>query len=233
MLNKVLAIIPARAGSKGVPGKNKRNFCGAPLINWSIRAAEESESVSEILVTTDDLDIITSLSNSNRVDYLIERPAIIASDDSPATEYIHHALNLVSAKERFEYFCILQPTSPLRMASDIDALFGNVVRFNMNAGVTVVNVPHNFSPDSLMVKKGDFVSPTNTTKDGANLRQEKKLYYARNGAAVYICRVDYFLDKGSLFDDQMSFFEMPLLRSIDIDTEEEFKLAELVMKERI
>lgn len=227
----MFAIIPARAGSKGVPGKNRRCFDGKPLIQWSIDAAENAESIKEIAVSTDDTHILNNSTFICSCDYMLHRPSEISQDDSPATLYVSHALKESKAWERHEYFCILQPTSPLRVSEDIDILYSKVKDGGFNCGVTVVQVPHNFIPQSLMEKNGNKVEMSNDSLYSRNLRQEKKSYVARNGAAVYICKIEHFIKNNSLFDKVMAYHEMSMLRSIDIDTEDDFKLAELIKKE--
>lgn len=229
----MLAIIPARAGSKGVPGKNKRLFCGKPLIEWTIDAGLNARCIDKILVSTDDSDILNNKTVKNNVHYLVSRPKALSNDSSPAEEYIWHALHSLNEEELPEYFCVLQPTSPLRLREDIDGLYEAVLTKKSNSGVTVVEVPHNFSPESLMLVEAGVVKPSLASLRSKNLRQTKARYFARNGAAVYICRTDYFLSKGTLFDYEMAYWEMSSLVSVDIDTEEDFIIAELIMKDRL
>lgn len=227
----MLAIIPARAGSKGLPGKNKKLFCGRPLIEWTIEAAVKSSSVSSILVSTDDEDLLGSNFVKSNVDFLVRRPKELATDESSANQYIEHSLKLALHERHFEFFCVLQPTSPLRISSDIDEIYRQVLRNKTNCGVTAVDVPHKYLPESLMEVRNGIARPTSQTLQGSNLRQFKKnSYIARNGSAVYVCRTDYFLKNKTLFDKAMSYHLMPMIRSIDIDTLEDFELAELIMK---
>lgn len=226
----MLAIIPARAGSKGIKGKNRLLFCGKPLLEWTLDAAKLSKSVSEIVLTTDDVEIIENYDLKRACDYILRRPPELSSDDAPASGYIYHALTELSIEQRHEFFCVLQPTSPLRLASDIDGLLERTVEGGFNSGVTVVKVPHNFGPESLMRQNGNYVEPLTPVGDVITLRQDKGGYFARNGAAVYVCRVDFFMRTESLFDRHMAYFEMPAFRSVDIDSQEDFDLAELYMR---
>ena len=228
----MLAIIPARAGSKGVQNKNKKLFCGRPLIEWTIEAAVNAKSVSRVLVTSNDSDILDNRYVNQNCDFVIKRPDNLAADDSPATSYVEHALNVVPGVNEIKYFSVLQPTSPLRVADDIDELFKRVSKQNFKGGVTVVDLPHNFLPRKLMTIVDNCVMPSRETKSGKNLRQdENSTYVARNGAAVYICEVEYFLQSHSLFSDRMAYWKMPFNRSIDIDSVEDFELAQLIMQE--
>lgn len=227
----MLAIIPARAGSKGVPGKNRRDFYGKPLIQWSLDAAKEAKSIEEVVISTDDSLILNNPIFNSSCDIMLSRPNEMSQDDSPATLYIKHAIEFTKAWERHEYICILQPTSPLRVSEDIDLLYTKVIDSKLNSGVTVVQVPHNFAPQSLMEKKGDYLELCTDSLNSRNLRQEKKSFLARNGAAVYICKIEHFIKSNSLFDKTMAYHEMSMIRSIDIDTEDDFKLAELIKKE--
>lgn len=230
----MLAIIPARAGSKGVLDKNKKLFCGRPLIEWSIEAALNAKSVSKILVTSNDNDILENRFVNQCCDFIIRRPDSLSSDDSPASNYIEHVFNVVPELVEIKYFSVLQPTSPLRVANDIDELFKRVSEQNFKGGVTVVDLPHNFLPHKLMKMMDGFVAPSVKTQSGANLRQaEDKIYVARNGAAVYICEAEYFIESKSLFSNRMAYWKMPFSRSIDIDTADEFDLAEIIMQEML
>jgi CMP-N,N'-diacetyllegionaminic acid synthase len=228
----MLAIIPARAGSKGVQNKNKKIFCGRPLIEWTIEAAINAKSVSRVLLTSNDEEILDNRYVNQHCDFVIRRPDNLAADDSPAISYVEHALNVVPGLNEVKYFSVLQPTSPLRLADDIDELFKRVSEQNFKGGVTVVDLPHNFLPHKLMKITGGYVTPSSETQSGKNLRQEENLtYVARNGAAVYICEVEHFLQSHSLFSDRMAYWKMPFSRSVDIDTVEDFDLAQLIMQE--
>ena len=228
----MLAIIPARAGSKGIQNKNKKLFCGRPLIEWTVEIALKAKSVKRILVTSDDPDILNNAFLKKNVDYIVRRPIGLSKDSSPATTYISHAFNVLGGHYDFEYFCVLQPTSPLRISSDIDNLYEKVRLHNAATGVTVVKLPHNYTPEKIMYQRGDLLVPTDDSKYGRNLRQLSQQYFARNGAAVYIATKTHFDIEKSLFSSLMAFYEMPMKRSIDIDTQEDFELAELIMKAR-
>lgn len=229
----MIAIIPARKGSEGVPGKNKRLFCGRPLIEWTVEAALKSGSITTIVVSSDDKDILDNQYLNESVDIMLSRPKRFSGSLSPAVEYINHVFDNVVEVQSSDYFCILQPTSPLRRADDIDNLYKKVVCNNSYSGVTVVDVPHNFSPEALMVEASGKAELLTELKKQVTNRTFKKRYLARNGAAVYICNRNYFRKEQTLFCNPMEFLKMPMMSSIDIDCEEEFQLAELIMRERL
>jgi CMP-N-acetylneuraminic acid synthetase len=228
---RILGLIPARAGSKGVPGKNTKIFCGKPLYHWTVEAALESNHLTDIAITTDDPNILEDGSFSKEGLKLIRRPERLSNDSSPSYEYVEHAINFLPTE--YDYICILQPTSPLREAIDIDSLIIKVVDASEDYGVTVTDVPHQYTPESLMLEEGPiFCTPLIVTVDRKLQRQNKRPYIARNGAAVYLLSCEQFLKTKNVVGDRAVFHKMSPLSSIDIDDSQDFYLAELVMKDR-
>ena len=117
---KILAIIPARGGSKGLPGKNIKPLCGKPLIGWSIEQAQASEYIDEIFVSTDSSEI-AAVAESFGVKVPFLRPSELATDTSPSSAFVLHTINYYRSKgHEFDYILLLEPTSPLRKKGDID-----------------------------------------------------------------------------------------------------------------
>ena len=227
--SKIFAIIPARAGSKSIERKNLKIFNGKELYKWSIDHAIGSKSISAIVITTDSEEIISNERNNKNIDFLIKRPADISGDDSPASEYIDHVLSNIPSHE-YDYFCILQPTSPLRKSKDIDDLVRCMKDKNLKNGVTVVKLDHNFNPRSLMTVSGGVGTSLNDEDEKVLLRQKKSNFYARNGAAVYIANIEDFRKSKKILSENMAVLEMEKFRSIDIDTDEDFRIAEALIK---
>lgn len=227
---KIIAIIPARGGSKGLPGKNIRILCGKPLVAHSIAQAKDSRYLDEVVVSTDDKTIAEiSEKYGARVPFL--RPAEFATDTARMADVILHTLDwAVSEGAASDISVLLQPTSPLRLASDIDGAIEALFAKNAKAIVSVCEAEHhphlmNALPEDGCMK--NFMKP-----EFKNLtRQEVTTSYRINGA-VYIAYPGYLKKNlGWLGDDTYAYI-MPKERSIDIDDKLDFSIAEFLMKGR-
>jgi CMP-N-acetylneuraminic acid synthetase len=226
----ILAIIPARGGSKGVRRKNIRLLNGRPLIAYSIDAAKQSRSVGRIVVSTEDNEI-ASICGALGAE-VVMRPAALAEDDTGTREVLHHiVVELAKESYRPDAVLTLQPTSPLRTARHIDqavALFKSCP--DANSLVSCVPVPHIFHPLSVMRKNEDgyltpFIAQIQPTR-----RQEKEPVYARNGAAIYITRTENLSEY--VFGGRLLPYMMDAATSIDIDSEEDLLAAERLLQQR-
>ena len=219
-----LAIIPARAGSKGIPGKNKRLMCGQPLIAWTIAAAQAAHSVDEIVVSTDDEEI-ADIAVGMGISVPFLRPAELAQDDTPGIEPVLHTLSLM---RDFDSVVLLQPTSPLRTSADIDAI---VDLANVRQANSVVSVCVNMKPIqwNFIIQAGGNLTPL-LDHDPILRRQDAQMTYALNGALYYF-EVPWFLKAKKFFDDETLGFIMPRERSIDIDTAFDWMIAELLCEQ--
>jgi CMP-N,N'-diacetyllegionaminic acid synthase len=223
---RVLGIIPARGGSKGIPGKNKKDLLGKPLILYTIEAGLAS-SLSKIVVSTDD-DQIAKLSDKAGVKVIV-RPQKLAKDDTPTLLVLQHVV--ASMNEEFDAIMTLQPTSPLRTMQNInDAIHLFEANHEADSLVSVVKVPHNFTPGSLM-KKVDIWLEYFIKEDQILRRQDKPILLARNGAAIYITRTIHL--KNFLLGGKILPFEMSKLQSIDIDDMEDWILAEAILSNHL
>lgn len=221
---KVLGIVPARGGSKGIPNKNKALFCGDPLIVHTLKVAIASQ-LDSVIVSSDDPDILNIAETLGVATHL--RSDALAQDDTPTLPVLQDVL--ASAHGTYDAVMTLQPTSPLRTTEHINeslALFA--AQPEADSLVSIVKVPHNMTPDCLMVKNETFVSPT--LDASATRRQDKPDFWARNGAAIYITKTD--LLASSILGSSILGYEMSMLDSIDIDTPDDFKLAELLFSQR-
>ena len=148
---KYLSIIPARGGSKGIPNKNIVNIAGKPLIQYTIEAALNSKSLHSLIISTDDKKIAEVGKNCG-VEIPFMRPAKLARDDTPAIDVVLHALDWLKENDSYEpdAVVLLQPTSPLRTEKHIDEAIQLFVEENADTVVSIVEVPHNFSPYKLL-----------------------------------------------------------------------------------
>ena len=226
----MLAIIPARGGSKGLPKKNIRDLGGKPLIAHTIEAALCAESVSRVLVTTDDEEIArTARYFSAEVPFL--RPKELATDTASAIDVYLHAIDFIQEHEltSLEKFMVLLPTAPFRTSEDIDAA---AALFKSTGATSLVSMTEAEIPPSwYFIKKADGTISNagfGTGKRCMYNRQKNPTFYIPNGA-IYILDVEYLRQRRSYYADDTVPYVMPLRKSIDIDTPFDFELAALLL----
>ncbi|HEX6702574.1 MAG TPA: acylneuraminate cytidylyltransferase family protein [Gaiellaceae bacterium] len=219
----VLALIPARGGSRAIPRKNLAPVGGQPLLAWTVRAALESRTVTRTIVSTDDEEIADT-ARALSADVLA-RPSELAADETPMADVIAHALESL---ERPDVLVLLQPTSPLRRAEHVDAAVELLLKTGADSIVSVVEVPHRFRPGSLMALDGDRL--VRLADDHAATRQEKPVVYARNGPAVLVLRGDW--NGADLYGGDCRAYVMDARDSVDVDEPFDLELAELLLAAR-
>jgi CMP-N-acetylneuraminic acid synthetase len=220
---EVVALVPARGGSKGIPRKNLAPLAGRPLLAWTIDAARDSSAVTRTVVSTDDAEI-ASVARDLGAD-VVTRPAELARDETPMADVIAAALVELGPADAL---VLLQPTSPLRRAEHVDAavrLFGET---GADSVVSVVEVPHRYRPGSLMALDGNRL--VRLADDRAATRQEKPAVYARNGPAVLVLRGDWI--GPDLYAGDCRAYVMEPRDSIDVDDPFDLELAELLLAAR-
>lgn len=228
----ILAIIPARSGSKGVKNKNMRLLCGRPLMQYSIEAASKSTYITRISLSTDD-ESYADFGRELGIDVII-RPGQLALDGTPMKDVIDWHLNEYR-KRGYEpdAFVLLQPTSPLRTEKHIDDAIQLMIEDETSdAVVSVVEVPHNFLPMKLMKEQDGKLSFFYNEGEKYTTRQEMEKLYARNGAAIYATYTDTYYKTHSLYGTRCAAYIMNRRDSVDIDCEEDFELAEFYFSRR-
>jgi CMP-N,N'-diacetyllegionaminic acid synthase len=227
---KILAIIPARGGSKGLPGKNIRSLAGKPLIAWSIEAATASSYIDKTIISSDCPDICR-LAKQFGADVPFLRPAELATDEAKGIDATLHAIDWLKKNgESYQLIIILQPTSPLRTTEDIERSIERYANSTAKAIVSVCKVEHhpwwsNTLPED--GNMGQFLRPEALNSN----RQELPNYYRLNGA-IYLSEVDYLRKHRSCLGPETLAYEMPTEQSVDIDSLIDFKLAEILISER-
>lgn len=231
---KVLGIIPARGGSKGIPRKNIRMLAGKPLLIWTAEAALASR-LDRVILSSDDPEII-EIAKSCLVQVPFVRPGHLAGDDTPAIDVVCHAVRTLNEADNYlpDAVMLLQPTSPLRTTYDIDCSLDLFEKHpEATSLVSVVKVPHNMIPESIMKLGADnYVKHLMLWDERKNIRQEKPTYYARNGAAIYIVKTACLLNNKTLYGDTILPYEMPRERSIDIDDDFDFEMCEVILSKK-
>lgn len=224
----VLAIIPARGGSKRLPGKNARLLRGKPLIAYSIEAGLQSAYVDEVLVSTDD-PILAKISEKYHAWVPFIRPQELATDEATTYAVLEHAIKYcISIKKEFGYILLLQPTSPLRKEDDINAACRLLIKSGANAVISVCEVEHNPLWSNTLPEN---LSMSNFIREEIHGKRSQDLptFYRLNGA-IYLCNLDSFLSERTLFlKNGTVAYKMDQLHSVDIDTFLEFQFCEFLL----
>jgi CMP-N,N'-diacetyllegionaminic acid synthase len=220
---KILAIIPARGGSKGIPKKNIKLLKGKPLIAWTIEEAKKSCFLDKIIVSTDDEEIMKVAKKwGAEVPFL--RPSELAQDDTPGIAPVLHALEYFLD---YEYVVVLQPTSPLRLAEDIDNAIYLCEKNKSNFCVSVME--SKIIPEWMFrINNRGVLEPLNYIREIPYQRQKVKKTYVLNGA-VYVGRKEALIKTQSFLTPETIPYIMPSKRSIDIDDIIDFEYCEYIL----
>lgn len=221
----MLAIIPARGGSKGLPGKNIKPLNGKPMIAYSIEAALNSKYISNVYISTDDQEIYDiALEYGAKGSFL--RPDYLAGDDSLAVDNYIYTLDRLHSEldENVEDFVVLQPTSPLRTCEDIDKAIELYRERNADSVVSYTEEHHPISWHKYLDDSNGLI---NIFKEEIKNRQEYKVSFYPNGA-VFVFSFD-LIKRKQYYSDKSYAYVMPRNRSVDIDTLEDFEYAEFLL----
>lgn len=220
---KVLAVITARGGSKGLLRKNVLPLAGRSLIGWTIAAARAARCVGRVVVSTDDAEIASAaLSEGAEVPFL--RPAELATDTAGSIDVLRHAVGQCPG---FDYVLLLQPTSPLRTAEDIDAAYDRLRAADAPSCVSVCEVTE--LPWLMYRHDADGRLERLLPEPATGLRRQDLPPVFRLNGAVYLARTDRFLEDGHLVGPGTVSYIMPAERSLDIDTLDDFDQAVRIM----
>lgn len=209
--HKVLALITARGGSKGLPRKNVLLAGGKPLVAWTVEAALSAESVDRVVLSSDD-DEIMAAARVAGCEVPFRRPTELANDEASSMDVVLHALHKLPG---YDYLVLLQPTSPLRTSSDIDAAFRNMRIHDAPACVSVTEVDH--SP-YWMYRLSDDQRMHNILSPIPNMsrRQDLPPVYVLNGA-IYIAKIEWLMRTRSFIGEETIAYKMSKHASLDID----------------
>jgi N-acylneuraminate cytidylyltransferase len=222
---RVLGVIPARGGSKGVPRKNVRDVAGKPLIAWTICAARESRIIDRFVLSSEDPEII-GIAAEWGCEAPFVRPAELARDETPGIDPFLHAIRSLPG---YEIGVLLQPTSPLRTAEDIDGCIQRCVASGAEACVTVSKPPK--SPYWMYTLDGNGrMTPVIPSPALIDRRQDLPEVYALNGA-VYVAKCAWILESGTFIGPRTVAYPMPSERSADIDSETDLSWCGFVLSQ--
>lgn len=226
--SRVLALIPARGGSKGIKDKNIISVCGKPLISYSICAARKSKYVDDVVVTTDS-NTIAKVSREYGAEVPFLRPEYLATDNAKTIDASIHAINWLGEHGRnYDILVLLQPTQPLRLTKDIDGALEKYMQENEQALVSVRRVEEH--PILIRTIDEDGKLKKLLQMNSTVRRQDMPVYYIVDGS-IYINSVKELNEKTSFNDNGIPYI-MPMERSIDIDVIEDVKRVEMILSER-
>ena len=220
----VLALISARGGSKGIPRKNIKPLMRKPLIGWSIDAAKRASFIDRIVVSTDD-DEIASIARELGADVPFMRPKELAADDTPGIAPVLHA---ISQLPHYDWVLLLQPTSPLRSAEDIDGIWQFCRDRGAPSAVSICEVGEH--PYLMYQRDADQrLEPFITGRPDVTRRQDLPPVYALNGA-LYLARTDWLLEQRDFMGPNTLGYIMPPERSVDVDTLQDWRWVEFLIE---
>jgi CMP-N,N'-diacetyllegionaminic acid synthase len=227
---EILGIIPARAGSKGVPRKNIRPVGNKPLIAWTCEAALSAPSLTRSIISTDDQTVI-DIARAMNMEVPFIRPSELASDTTLAIDVVIHALNWLSENEDYypDFVLWLQPTSPLRTSEDIEAAISIQREKSAQSVISVCPVEHH----PMWMKRIDaneLLLPWDSSQEFPQRRQELPQAYRLNGA-IYLTSSQVLHSERSFYPVATYAYQMPTDRSLDIDSPWDLYVADLILKD--
>ena len=224
--NEILAVIPARSGSKGLVNKNILNFNKKPLIAWTIEAALKSKYLDEVFVNSDCKKIL-KISYKYGANIPFVRPKKLSGDTTIAMDVILHSIKKINKEKKYKYILWLQPTSPLRNNLDIDNMIEEYFKRKYKI---ILSAKKSENPIDWTLKiQKDYKIKNYKNYSNIKNRQDYQNSFIPNGA-MYFSDIQYLIKKRSFYTDSTTLFEMPVERSIDIDNLFDFNLAEYLMK---
>lgn len=231
MAPRVLGIVPARAGSKGVPGKNIRPLAGRPLLEYAAQVATAAGVFDRVILSTDSTEI-ADVGRGAGLEVPFLRPAALAQDDTPMLPVLQHALSALAADGWIpDIIVLLQPTSPLRRPDHIRSAVRLLQETGADSIVSVVELPRHLSPDYVMRIEDGTLRPF--LPDGLRVtrRQDARAAYVRDGT-VYAFRRDTLERFGDIYGSDCRPLLLPAAESLTIDSWDDWQAAERLLTER-
>jgi CMP-N,N'-diacetyllegionaminic acid synthase len=224
----VLAIIPARGGSKGVPRKNIRDLCGKPLIAWTVEEAKKSKYIDRLILSSEDDEIIAAAKKWG-CEVPFVRPQEFAQDDTPGIEPVIHAIDALSNK--YDYIILLQVTSPLRQVEDIDGCIEFCIQSNAKSCVSMTEAEQ--SPYWMYhINENNSISSVMLDDKVYKRRQDLPKVYVLNGA-IYIAECKWLKGNRDFCSNQTIGYVMSEERSTDIDNEIDLEFTTFLLNKKL
>lgn len=226
---RILAIIPARGGSKGLPGKNIRPLLGKPLIAWSIEQAQKSNYIDDIFISTDSREI-AEIAEKFGANVPELRPEALARDESPSWEFIVYTLNKMKTEGRhFDCFILLEPTSPLRDVEDIDKSIELLIDNPNSESVVGVAMSSTIHPAFMsFVGEDGFLRPLEPEMKDSRRQDLPDAFFFEG--SVYVSTVDAYLQKKTFYHNKTLPYIVPEWKSHEVDSLVDFNIIETIMK---
>jgi CMP-N,N'-diacetyllegionaminic acid synthase len=226
---RILGLVPARGGSKGVPRKNARHLGGKPLVQYTLETALAAGQLSRVVVSTDDPEI-AEIARRNGAEVPFMRPAHLAADETAMLPVVQHALReLENRGDRFEAVCLLQPSHPFREPEEIAACIELLEQSDADAVVTVLPVPVEYHPCWMYFADSSGLLRLSTGADAPiSRRQDLPAAFHRDGS-VYLTRRDVVMESNSLYGRRLLGYVVNRGRRINIDTPEDWAAAERLL----
>lgn len=229
MAKTILGLIPARKGSKGVPGKNMSNICGKPLLQYTLDSACQSQLLTDLLISTDSVEML-KLSECFHVLSNGLRPDKLSGDSILTIDVVKYELSMLQAKKiKYDYIMLLQPTCPLRTSAHIDKAISLMLESSQSSLVSVVDVLGYHPLRMKRIIDNRLVNYIDIGHEDMRPRQELPPVYIRNGA-IYLIEWDVLINQNSLVGKECIPFVMSPKDSINIDTIHDLYLAESFLK---
>ncbi len=229
---KILGLIPARGGSKGIPKKNIKILGNKPLLQYTHEAAKESSLLTRVILSSDDQEII-SVARDIDLEVPFIRPEKLAQDNTSSLEVIIHALTYFQDKKiHFNAVCLLQPTTPFRRKNLIDQAIKKFIQGGYDSLITVKKVPAEFNPHWVFEEEGGKLKLATGEKEIIPRRQDLPQAYFRDGA-IYLTKTEVILNQKSLYGQNIGFLENPDPNCVNLDTPEDWNKAEKILKDNI
>lgn len=230
MKHHILAIVPARGGSKGIKNKNIIEIAEKPLIEYTLIPARRllDEMVIDRLIVSTDSPKIADIARKLKIEVPFNRPSELAVDTAKTVDVVLHAVDYLDREgQKYDSVLLLQPTSPLRSYEDMIEAVALYDRHNEESLISVYR-EETRSDLILYHKEGNLAVPLNPLHNKGIRRQEQKEVYVRNGA-MYITCVDYLKSSHSLIADKPLLYEMPKERSVNVDTQEDLQYLQWIL----
>ena len=229
--NKILGLILARGGSKGIKYKNITKLCGKPLIAWTINSALKSKSLTDVILSTDSTEI-AKVGKKFGVSVPFIRPSRFANDTSSSIDAIEHAIKWLKRKgKNYEFVVLLEPTSPLREHNDIDQAIKKIIKLKAQSLVSVSKV-ESINPDHLYKKSNvEKIVPIKSFKKKYIRRQDLEPIYFMEGT-IYISKVSTLLRKKTFCHKNTLMYVVPKWKSLEIDDSLDLILAKTIIQNK-
>jgi len=222
---KILGLIPARGGSKGIPNKNRKVLNGKPLLQYTIEAALGSKLLDRVVFSSEDETLI-ELAKSMGAEVPFVRPSNLSEDNSGTLEVVQHALNILAEEgETYDAICLLQVTNPFRTSKFIDEAIQKFKTSKADTLLSVLKVPHEYNPHwTFKISETGHIKLATGENQIIKRRQDLPEAYHRDGS-IYLVKTDTLLNQNTLYGKTISYIESNPNRHINIDTAEDWEKA--------